>query len=479
MSAPAHTIVFTPSGRRGEVPDGASVLDAARALGVDLDSVCGGRGICGRCQVVPMEGSFPKHGLIERGRPPDPVHRARGAVPRARRPGGRPPARMPREDLRRPGGRRAPGVADPPPGRAQGGRRPPDRRRPGRAAALRRGGGADARDDRRRSRASARRPRARLGPRRARRRSRRAARASADASGRRMDRDGGGARRLADHGDIPGVPRRGARGGVRRGLDDGGRTPVRPAHRRRARERRRDEPADPVRRGPHEPGELRDDASGRRGGVDRGGPRVPRPTGGRPLCAGRRRARRRARARRGRQSDHAPPRLRVRPDRARWRAVRAGHRPCAHRAGSRPGCGRQPWRARVRVAVDRRPRRRRHRRCDPQRGAVRPGCRQPAGRRRDQRRDRAREPRSTARRLQPDGTRLRGCADLVRPAGRARRDRARPHRPGHPRAPVPHGRQRRVVRRARRAHPDTASAARASSSWSPSSTWRASSPPTA
>jgi uncharacterized 2Fe-2S/4Fe-4S cluster protein (DUF4445 family) len=63
MSAPAHTIVFTPSGRRGEVPDGASVLDAARALGVDLDSVCGGRGICGRCQVVPMAGSFPKHGL--------------------------------------------------------------------------------------------------------------------------------------------------------------------------------------------------------------------------------------------------------------------------------------------------------------------------------------------------------------------------------------------------------------------------------
>jgi uncharacterized 2Fe-2S/4Fe-4S cluster protein (DUF4445 family) len=63
VSAPAHTIVFTPSGRRGEVPDGASVLDAARALGVDLDSVCGGRGICGRCQVVPMEGAFPKDGI--------------------------------------------------------------------------------------------------------------------------------------------------------------------------------------------------------------------------------------------------------------------------------------------------------------------------------------------------------------------------------------------------------------------------------
>lgn len=45
-------VVFTPSGRRGSFPEGTTVLDAARALGVDLDSVCGGRGICGRCQVT-------------------------------------------------------------------------------------------------------------------------------------------------------------------------------------------------------------------------------------------------------------------------------------------------------------------------------------------------------------------------------------------------------------------------------------------
>lgn len=44
-------VLFTPSGRRGRVPVGTSVLEAARELGVDLDSVCGGRGICGRCQV--------------------------------------------------------------------------------------------------------------------------------------------------------------------------------------------------------------------------------------------------------------------------------------------------------------------------------------------------------------------------------------------------------------------------------------------
>ncbi len=42
---------FTPGGRRGTFPRGTTVLDAARSLGVDLDSVCGARGICGRCQV--------------------------------------------------------------------------------------------------------------------------------------------------------------------------------------------------------------------------------------------------------------------------------------------------------------------------------------------------------------------------------------------------------------------------------------------
>ncbi len=59
----SNRIIFTPSGREGQVADGATVLDAARQLGIDLDSVCGGRGICGRCQVVPGIGSFPKWGL--------------------------------------------------------------------------------------------------------------------------------------------------------------------------------------------------------------------------------------------------------------------------------------------------------------------------------------------------------------------------------------------------------------------------------
>lgn len=56
-------IIFTPSGIRGRVPAGTPVLTAARQLGVDLDSVCGGRGICSRCQVTPGYGDFAKHGI--------------------------------------------------------------------------------------------------------------------------------------------------------------------------------------------------------------------------------------------------------------------------------------------------------------------------------------------------------------------------------------------------------------------------------
>lgn len=56
-------VVFTPSGKRGHFPVGTLVLDAARKLGVDLDSVCGGRGICTKCLVVPEFGDFPKHGI--------------------------------------------------------------------------------------------------------------------------------------------------------------------------------------------------------------------------------------------------------------------------------------------------------------------------------------------------------------------------------------------------------------------------------
>ncbi len=63
MSEEHPLVVFTPSGKRGRFPVGTPVLTAARQLGVDLDSVCGGRGICSKCQITPSYGEFPKHGV--------------------------------------------------------------------------------------------------------------------------------------------------------------------------------------------------------------------------------------------------------------------------------------------------------------------------------------------------------------------------------------------------------------------------------
>ncbi|MFW2545154.1 ASKHA domain-containing protein [Primorskyibacter sp. 2E107] len=56
-------VIFTPSGKRGRFAVGTPVLTAARQLGVDLDSVCGGRGICSKCQITPAYGDFSKHGV--------------------------------------------------------------------------------------------------------------------------------------------------------------------------------------------------------------------------------------------------------------------------------------------------------------------------------------------------------------------------------------------------------------------------------
>ncbi len=65
MSAEEKTakVVFQPSGRRGTFPVGTPLLDAARSLGVYVESVCGGRGICGRCQISVSEGTFAKENL--------------------------------------------------------------------------------------------------------------------------------------------------------------------------------------------------------------------------------------------------------------------------------------------------------------------------------------------------------------------------------------------------------------------------------
>lgn len=62
-------IVFQPSGRAGTVPLGVSLLEAARSLGVGLESICGGQQTCGKCLVFVESGYFPKHNLTS-----DPAH---------------------------------------------------------------------------------------------------------------------------------------------------------------------------------------------------------------------------------------------------------------------------------------------------------------------------------------------------------------------------------------------------------------------
>jgi uncharacterized 2Fe-2S/4Fe-4S cluster protein (DUF4445 family) len=57
------TVVFQPSGARGKVKNGVTVLEAARALGAGLESICGGKGACGKCRIKIEEGYFPKYRL--------------------------------------------------------------------------------------------------------------------------------------------------------------------------------------------------------------------------------------------------------------------------------------------------------------------------------------------------------------------------------------------------------------------------------
>lgn len=49
-------IVFQPSGKRGKFQEGNTVLEAARELGIGIESLCGGEKSCGKCKVRVLEG---------------------------------------------------------------------------------------------------------------------------------------------------------------------------------------------------------------------------------------------------------------------------------------------------------------------------------------------------------------------------------------------------------------------------------------
>ena len=60
-------IIFQPSGRRGKVEKGITLIEASRRLGVDIESLCGEKKVCGKCVVKIEEGSFEKFGIQSSG----------------------------------------------------------------------------------------------------------------------------------------------------------------------------------------------------------------------------------------------------------------------------------------------------------------------------------------------------------------------------------------------------------------------------
>ncbi|MEK6744059.1 MAG: 2Fe-2S iron-sulfur cluster-binding protein, partial [Nitrospirota bacterium] len=58
-----HKVIFQPSGRRGEIEEGKTILEAAQSLGVDIEGLCGNKKVCGKCKVRIEEGYFEKDNI--------------------------------------------------------------------------------------------------------------------------------------------------------------------------------------------------------------------------------------------------------------------------------------------------------------------------------------------------------------------------------------------------------------------------------
>jgi uncharacterized 2Fe-2S/4Fe-4S cluster protein (DUF4445 family) len=63
MAGDSHQLILMPSGRHGAINHSVTLLNGARQLGIELESICGGRQTCGKCLVAPEYGKFPKHAI--------------------------------------------------------------------------------------------------------------------------------------------------------------------------------------------------------------------------------------------------------------------------------------------------------------------------------------------------------------------------------------------------------------------------------
>ena len=327
-------VVFTPSGRRARVERGTTVLDAARRLGVDLDSVCGGRGICGRCQVAVSVGEHAKHGIAC-------TAEALTAATELEQ-------RYAREHPLGAGRRlgctasvAADVVVDVPP-ESQVHRQVVRKEADARTIELdpvvrlyhvevEEPQLATATSDATRLLQALEREWGLEGLTVAPALLKDLQRALREG---RVERDGRRARRGDGDRRLAGLPRRRLRDRVRRRLDDGRRAPLRPAERRRRRLGGRDEPADPLRRGSHEPRLVRDAQPGLAEGADARRARLAREAHRGAREGGRDRAVGRPRGHARREPGDAPP-----PARARSRPSSAG-RPSRSPSTRRCGCPR-------------------------------------------------------------------------------------------------------------------------------------------
>ena len=64
MTIKTAMVVFQPSGRRGKVPQGISIVEASRRLGVDIEAPCGEKQVCGKCKIRIEHGAFQKLGIV-------------------------------------------------------------------------------------------------------------------------------------------------------------------------------------------------------------------------------------------------------------------------------------------------------------------------------------------------------------------------------------------------------------------------------
>ncbi len=58
-----HTVIFQPSGSRGQVEDGTPLLQAGRDLGVEIEAICGEKRTCGKCKIRIEDGFFERYGV--------------------------------------------------------------------------------------------------------------------------------------------------------------------------------------------------------------------------------------------------------------------------------------------------------------------------------------------------------------------------------------------------------------------------------